>query len=208
MQSTLFWLVRHAIVAEASRAVLYGRMDVDLCADSLGRQAPAYRALAARLPPHAAWVVTPLSRTQRTARAIQQAGYPETPLTIEPGLTEQDLGAWQGLTHAELPPRLADPAHPFWPVGANEIPPGGESMRQVVTRVGDTIERLAEAHQGGNVVCISHGGAIRAAVAHALGVDGRAALHLSIHNLGLTILERFSTGWRVVTVNEGADLTF
>jgi len=208
MDSTQFWLVRHAIVAEGSRAVLYGRMDVEICPDSLKRQSPIYRALAARLPRNASWVVTPLSRTRLTARAIQRAGYPETPLTIEPGLTEQDLGTWQGLAHAELPARLADAAHPFWPVGANEIPPDGESFAQVVTRVGATIERLAETHKGGNLVCISHGGAIRAAVAHALGVDGKAALHLSVHNLGLTILERFSTGWRVVTVNEGADLTF
>jgi broad specificity phosphatase PhoE len=205
MQHTRLWLIRHAIVSAESRKILYGRMDVGICPQSRALQAGAYRALAARLPRDAAWVVTPLSRTRQTALAIEQAGYRLPALRIEPGLIEQDLGAWQGLTHEELPARLADPAHPFWPLGAGETPPAGESMDAVLDRVGATIEHLAETHRGGDVVCISHGGAIRAAVAHALGVDGRAALHFSVQNLGLTVLDRFSSGWRVVTVNEAWD---
>jgi len=206
MACTRFWLLRHAIVDEASRAVLYGRMDVDISAENLAAQAPIYRALAARLPHPARWIITPLRRTRRTAEAIHKAGYPACELAVEHGLTEQDLGAWQGLPHADLPARLADPAHPFWPLGAAEIPPGGESMEHVIHRVGATLERLAEAYAGQDIVCISHGGAIRAAVAHALGVGARAALHLSIQNLSLSILERFDAGWRVVTVNEGAEV--
>lgn len=208
MDCTRFWLVRHAVVSAAARSLLYGRKDVEICADALLAQAPAYRALAARLPQHAQWVVSPLGRTQQTADAIFRAGYGVRNFSVEPGLTEQDLGDWQGLKHADLPARLADPAHPFWPLGAGETPPGGESMQHVVHRVGTTIEFLAESHPRDDLVCISHGGAIRAAIAHALGVDGRAALHFSIHNLSLTILERFSTGWRVMVVNEGAEIPF
>jgi broad specificity phosphatase PhoE len=201
-----FWLIRHAIVDEVSRAVLYGRMDVTLAQDSLRAQAATHRALAARLPRPATWLVTPLRRTRDTAEVIHAAGYPATELAVEPGLTEQDLGLWQGLRHADLPARLTDPAHPFWPLGPAETPPGGESMPDVIARVGTTMERLAIEHAGGNVVCVSHGGAIRAAVAHALGADARAALHLSVQNLSLTVLERFEAGWRVVVVNEGAEI--
>ena len=206
MDCTRFWLIRHAIVDEASRAVLYGRMDVPLSAEGLAAQAATHRALAARLPRPAVWYVTPLQRTRRTAEVIHQAGYPPQQLSVEPGLTEQDLGGWQGLRHADLPARLTDPAHPFWPLGAGETPPGGESMADVLDRVGATLERLAEDHEDQDVVCVSHGGAIRAAVAHALGVGAHAALHLSIQNLSLTVLERFTAGWRVVLVNEGAEI--
>ena len=104
---TRFWLVRHAIVEPAARAFLYGRMDVSICDITLADQAAAYRAIATRLPRDAAWLVTPLSRTARTADAIQSAGYPAVQPTIEPGLIEQDLGAWQGLPHADLPARAA-----------------------------------------------------------------------------------------------------
>jgi alpha-ribazole phosphatase len=201
---TRFWLLRHAIVEPTARAVLYGRMDVGLCKPSLQEQAPAYRAIARRLPRDAVWVVTPLSRTARTADAIQQAGYPATEAKIEPGLIEQDLGDWQGLPHADLPARLSEPAHAFWPLGATETPPGGESMDHVVARVGVTLENLAVAHAGQDVVAISHGGAIRAALAHATGTDARATLHFAIQNLSLTVIERFPEGWRVVCVNECA----
>ena len=49
---------------------------------------------------------------------------------------------------------------------------------------------------------VSHGGAIRAAVAHALGVGAETALRLSVQNLSVTILERHPLLWRAVAVNE------
>ena len=170
MTLTRFWMIRHALVEENARAVLYGTMDVPLCETSLLAEAPMYEALARRLPRGALWHATPLSRTQRTARAIFAAGYPEAPLAIEPALIEQALGEWQGLPHAELPPRLTLPAHAFWPLGGAERPPGGESMAEVIARVGARMDALAAAHPGADLVIVSHGGAIRAAVAHALGI--------------------------------------
>lgn len=199
---TRFWLIRHALVSENERAFLYGIQDVSLCPDTLVAQRPQYEALARRLPRPAVWGCTPLSRTRRTAQAIFAAGYPEQDLTVIPGLIEQNLGDYQGLPHAELPARLASPAHPFWPLAAAERPPGGESMDDVVIRVGRTMEELARAYDGSDVVIVSHGGAIRGTVAHAMQVDAERALHISIHNISLTRLERTVDGWRVVSVNE------
>ena len=199
---TRFWLIRHALVEENARARLYGQNDVPLCPESLISQVATDYALSARLPRDAAWVVTPLSRTRLTAEAIwRQAGIaPE--VAVEPGLMEQHLGEWQGLRHAELPARLTAPSHPFWPIGADEQPPGGESMPQVIARVGATMERLADVHRGRDVVVVSHGGAIRAAVAHALDLTAEQSLRLAIQNLSLTLLERFPTAWRIVGVDE------
>ncbi len=198
---TRFWLIRHALVEENARARLYGTHDVPLCPESLIAQVPMYQALAARLPAEAEWIATPLSRTQHTLRAIA-AWRDVPPPAIEPGLIEQDLGDWQGLTHAELPPLLAQPAHPFWPLAADEHPPGGESFADVCARVAATMDRLAERHAGREIIVVSHGGAIRAAVAHTLGLTASQALLLSVQNLSVTILERHSAAWRVVSVNE------
>jgi alpha-ribazole phosphatase len=170
MTETRFWLIRHALVDENSRAILYG--------------------------------VTPLSRTRRTAQAIFNAGYPAEDLGVEPDLIEQSLGDWQGLPHADLPAKLAAPQHPFWPLAGDEKPPGGESMVEVIVRTGAALERIARDHAGEDVVVVSHGGTIRAAVAYALDVHPDNALHLSIHNLSLTGLERHPEGWRVTRVNE------
>lgn len=202
MSETRFWLIRHAIVEENARTIIYGTMDVELCPHSLAAQQPMYAALARRLPRPAVWLASPLSRTQRTAAAIFRAGYPEQALIIEPGLIELAFGAWQGLVHAALPERLTLPAHAFWPLGGEERPPGGESMADGIKRLGAVMERLAESHAGQDVVAVSHGGAIRAAVAHALGIGADNALHLSIENISLTRLDRTPRGWRVACVNE------
>jgi alpha-ribazole phosphatase len=154
--ATSFWLIRHALVAENARAVLYGVMDVPLCEPTLLEQGPMYRSLAARLPQEADWIVTPLSRTRRTAEIIFRHGYPARALSVEPDLTEQSLGEWQGLPHAALPARLAYPKHAFWPLSGAEKPPGGESMQEVIQRVGAAMERLAVVHQGRDVVIVSH----------------------------------------------------
>ena len=200
---TRFWLIRHALVSENERARLYGIQDVSLCPDTLLAQAPQYRALADRLPRPAVWGCTPLSRTRRTAEAIFAAGYPVQELHVVPGLIEQNLGEFQGLVHADLPARLSTPAHPFWPLSASERPPGGESMEEVVARVGAAMDALAREHAGLDVVIVSHGGAIRAAVAHAAGIGAQAALHFSVHNISLTRLDCVpGHGWRVACVNE------
>jgi len=199
---TGFWLIRHALVDENARAYLYGVMDVPLCEPTLLEQAPMYRSLATRLPRPADWLVTPLSRTRRTAETIFAHGYPAAPLEVEPDLIEQSLGEWQGLPHHELPAKLVHPAHAFWPLAGHEKPPGGESMAEVITRVGAAMERLADTHAGREVVIVSHGGAIRGTIAHALQIGPDNALHMSVQNLSLTRLERTPGGWRVVCVNE------
>ena len=199
---TSFWLIRHALVDENARAFLYGVMDVPLCETTLLAQAPMYRSLAKRLPRPADWLVTPLSRTRRTAETIFAHGYPQAELGVEPDLIEQSLGEWQGLPHAELPAKLLHKAHAFWPLAGTEKPPGGESMGEVIARVGAAMERLAETHAGRDVVIVSHGGAICGAIAHALRIGPDSALHMSVQNLSLTRLQRSKSGWQVQCVNE------
>ncbi|WP_034961423.1 histidine phosphatase family protein, partial [Komagataeibacter kakiaceti] len=69
-------------------------------------------------------------------------------------------------------------------------------------RVGACLDRLAGEHAGRDMVVVSHGGAIRAALAHALRIHAETALHFSIQNLALSVIERLPEGWRIVTVNE------
>lgn len=199
---TRFFLIRHALVEAPARAMLYGSLDVALCQEALRDDAALYRWLAHRLPRPARWVVSSLSRTRLTARAIFAAGYPDQPLAEEHDLREQELGEWQGLRHEALVERLRHPPHPFWPHAAEEEPPGGESFARVQARVGPVLERLAREHAGHDIVIVAHGGSIRAALAHAMGITAHQALVFSIRNLGLTRLERHGEDWRVAAVNE------
>ena len=65
---TSFWLIRHALVDENARAMLYGVMDVPLCETTLLAQGPMYQSLAKRLPRPATWVVTPLGFLRSTSK--------------------------------------------------------------------------------------------------------------------------------------------
>lgn len=199
---TRFWLIRHAIVEASARMRIYGAMDVELCTEHLALQVPYYTALGRRLPAGANWVVSPLKRAQDTARAIFDAGYGARNLTIEPRFTEQSMGEWHNLPHEELPLKLRQTAHDFWSLSASEQPPGGESMLDVCARVGHSLDEMADRHAGQDTVVVSHGGAIRAALSHALNVHPDTGLRFSIQNLSLSIIERINGVWRVVTVNE------
>ncbi len=180
---------------------LYGTQDVAICDVTMAADLHRYKALARRLPKPARWIVTPLSRTQLTAEAIFDAGYPEQNWEIEPGFIEQNFGEWQGVPMQNFAARVGASTHPFWPIAAAERPPGGESFTQMISRVGAAMERLAD-EQNDNVVVISHGGAIRAACAHALKLDPHQALSLAVDNISLTRLEFNGADWRLVSLNE------
>jgi alpha-ribazole phosphatase len=202
VQITRLFLVRHALVEPSARAVVYGSMDVALCEFALRQEAASYRWLAARLPEGARWVVTPLSRTHATAAAIFAAGYAPTSLEVEPDLAEQHLGEWQGLSHERFAERIRHPAHPFWPHGGEEKPPGGESFAEVVERVAAVLDRLVVESSERDIVIVAHGGSIRAAIAQAMQLTPHQALIFSVKNLSLTRLERHDAVWRVAAVNE------
>lgn len=202
MTTTRLFLVRHALVEPSARLTMYGTMDVGLCELALRQEAAAYRWLAARLPAPARWFVTPLSRTRATAAAIFAAGYPEAPLETREALIEQRLGEWEGLPHETFFQQLSQKPHPFWSISVEERPPAGESFADVIARVGPALDEIVYENQGTDVVIVAHGGSIRAALAHAMGVHGEAVLTFSIKNLGLTRIEKVGPDWRVAAVNE------
>ena len=201
-----FWLIRHALVHRDSMAFLYGTDDVPVCSQTMAAQCSAYSALAARLPRPARVVCTPLSRTQLTADALVRAGYPDHDRLIDPAFIEQDFGDWQGVPISQFEERGHDERHPFWPIHAAETPPGGESFSHLINRVGAGLEALLESATSNDTIIVSHGGAIRAACAHALRLTPHQALCLQIDNISLTRVEYEHGFWRVMSVNEHSSM--
>ncbi len=197
-----FWLIRHALVDASALTYLYGCDDVPICDATMAAQASRYAALAACLPRPARLVCTPLSRTQHTAAALIRAGYPaQTPL-IDAAFIEQDFGEYQGMPISGFDKRGAAERHPFWPIHAAETPPGGESFETMISRVGAGLDGLLGSATGRDTIIVSHGGAIRAACAHALGLTAHQALCLQIDNISLTRLDHHEHGWRILSINE------
>lgn len=204
---TRWWWVRHAPVT-ANRGCCYGQTDFP-CEVADGA---AFTALAAQLPRDAIWIASPLKRTHMTAAALVAAGadgpdpIPGPDIDIEPDLIEQHFGDWQGVSYSELHARRGDEWHRFWLAPADETPPGGESFALLSRRVQIAIARLNERYRGRDIVAISHGGVIRAALSKALALAPENALAFAVDNLSLTRIEHFpepggAHGWRVAAVN-------
>ncbi|GGF02489.1 phosphoglycerate kinase [Aliidongia dinghuensis] len=209
-RTTRWWWVRHAPVV-VNNGCCYGQTDHPCNTDD----PPAYRRLAQILPREAVWVTSNLRRTHETAAAIVAAGlpgpatFPGPDVTVETDLAEQHFGEWQGRTYASLAAERAEEYHRFWLAPATERPAGGESFVDLMTRVTSTIHRLNERFAGRDIIAVTHGGTIRAALALALDLPPEAALAFAIDNISVTRLDHFPEGagglghgWRVNSVNQ------
>jgi alpha-ribazole phosphatase len=194
---TRWWWIRHAPVPDSVR--IYGQSDVDCDCSS----EEVFAALANELPRDAVWLTSNLNRTRQTAAAILSAmGLAAEPVAIAE-FAEQHLGDWQGQVRADFFASRDRSRYPFWFGPADERPPGGESFAELCARVAPAIERLNGEYAGRNIIAVAHGGSIRAALGHSLGLDPDAALAFVIDNCSISRIDRIETSSfsRVVTVN-------
>ena len=77
-------------------------------------------------------------------------------------LRELDVGAWAGLTRAEIASREAAELERFERGVPDARPGGGESRRELRWRVRTAAAAIAAAHPGERVALVTHLGAVRA----------------------------------------------
>ena len=183
---TTRWLwVRHApVTANAGR--MYGASDPPC---DLG-DGESFAALARHLPAGAVWVTSHLRRARDTAATIRAAGLGGDSPIVEPAFGEQNFGRWQGTPYDRVEEIPDKPSHRFWFTAPEHRPPDGESFLELTARVVSAIERLTADHAGRDVVAVAHGGPIRAAIAHALGLGAEGAFAFVTDNLSVTRLDR------------------
>jgi broad specificity phosphatase PhoE len=121
-----------------------------------------------RLPPPAdAWLrlSSPLQRARRTAELLQ----PPAPVIVDSALREMSFGIWEGRSVAELRATVGSAFIEAERHGLDFQPPGGESPRTAMTRIGRWAAGIAAG--GRPVVAVSHKATIRALLALATGWD-------------------------------------
>jgi len=162
MSAVSFALLRHAPTAWNASGRLQGLTDTSLSAEG---ETAARRW---RLPaPADGWkrMSSPLQRARRTAELLQ----PSTAVSIDSALREMSFGVWEGHTIAELRTGIGEAFLTAERKGLDFQPPGGESPRHVMERIGGWADRIAAT--GESVVAVSHKAAIRALLALATGWD-------------------------------------
>jgi broad specificity phosphatase PhoE len=109
------------------------------------------RALAEELrgTPFDAVYASDLRRARETAEIV--AAPHGVPVVVDPELREIDIGAWSGLTRAEIDERFP-----------NGERPDGETREQHFARVRAAVLRIARANAGRRVLVVTHGGTVRA----------------------------------------------
>lgn len=110
-------------------------------------------------------VSSDLQRAQQTAEVIA-SGLALSGVEAFRGLRERDVGAWQGLTRAEIEAKWTD----AFTGGGQVDPPRAEPVTTLVGRALATIHRIAERHPSAAVVAVTHGGLVRNLERH-LGID-------------------------------------
>ena len=176
MSGVPFAMLRHASTDWNAQRRLQGLTDTCLNAEG---EAEARRW---RLPsPADGWprMCSPLQRARRTAELLE----PAAPVTIDSALREMSFGTWEGRTIAELRATVGEAFIAAENKGLDFQPPGGESPRATMARLGRWTAAVAQA--GRPVVAVSHKAAIRALLALATGWDmmGRPPHKLDWHCL-------------------------
>jgi broad specificity phosphatase PhoE len=159
MSSVPFAILRHAPTEWNASHRLQGLTDTCLSPEG---EAAARRW---RLPPPAdRWrrMSSPLQRARRTAELLQ----PSTPVDVDVALREMSFGVWEGHTVQELRATGGEAFAAAEAAGLDFQPPGGESPRMAMARLGRWASTLNEP-----VVAVSHKAAIRALLALATGWD-------------------------------------
>jgi len=196
--------VRHAPVINGD-GMIYGSSDIACDVSNTNH----FAALAEALPEDAVWITSHLSRTQKTAQAIKDAGLNFPAPIIVPDLGEQNFGDWQGMSWDAMMEADPETYKVYWADPTRNRPPGGESFADLIARTGVVIDRLGEEHKGRDIVAVVHGGTIRAAMAVALKLEPEQGMAIRVDTLSTTILENVEDGllkgkggvWRVVGVN-------
>lgn len=193
MSAVPFALLRHAPTEWNAAGRLQGLTDTYLSPEG---EAVARRW---RLPaPADGWkrMSSPLQRARRTAELLQ----PSAAVTVDSALREMSFGVWEGRTLAELRAAGGAAFAAAEAAGLDFQPPGGESPRTIMARIGVWAGSIARA--GEPVVAVSHKAAIRALLALATGwnmlgrpphkLDWRSVHFFVAHDDGRVAVERLN----------------
>lgn len=196
------YLIRHGQTLWNKELRYNGSTDTALTA--LGERQAA--ALGARLrTTHLAAIVT--SDRQRAIRtAINIVEGRDIELTSDPLWREVDFGQAEGMRWAEVVERFPTSARAWAENHPAARMPGGESLLDVEQRVVEALRRLIGLIPQGNVAIVAHGGPLRVALCHLVGLPVQDHWHFNLHPATLSEVAVYPSGAVLNLLNDACHL--
>ena len=164
---TVLILVRHGETSANIDSVWHGSIDTPLSERGERQAARVAQYLGEAFPDASGLYASDLQRARLTADAIGEVL--GLPTRLEEDLREYHLGSWEGKPYSEL-----YRVHKLWhhiKTDPDFAPHGGESPRQVASRLTAALRKIAADHPGERVVVVTHGGALSMAMGAILDGD-------------------------------------
>ena len=193
-------LVRHAVTAHTG-PLLSGRMPGIALSDKGVEQAEATARRLANVPIDAIYA-SPIERTTQTAQAIAQ----HHDLDVIPldGVIEAEYGDWTGGKISDL--AKTDEWKVVQVAPSRARFPGGESIREMQSRMVGALDALVAAHPHETIVVVSHADPIKSAIAHYAGMHLDLFQRVHVSPASVTVLEFHSFGVLLVKCNDTGGL--
>jgi len=131
-----------------------------------------------------------LKRTSQTAKLA--LGDRNLVLNETPELREYHKGIFEGMTLGEIQAQYPAEYPKYLEKDLSYAPKGGETTRDVSTRMASIIGEIKAKHLDETVLVVSHGGVLRAAMVFLLGMRLESNWSFVFGNCGLTIVETFA----------------
>lgn len=173
--ATLVTVLRHGAVAGRPH-VYRGALDEAMSPLGFSQVRRAAGRLAA--PPFDRVASSPYRRCLDFARAY--AGETGAPLEVIESFREMAFGVWEGMTPDEAASFDPD-AHALFRASAGSVaPPGGETVMQLQTRVGEGWDAWLRDAGSGHRLLVTHAGVMRALLLQLLGMPHTHAYRIAL----------------------------
>ena len=192
----LIFLLRHGAIDNPPPRRFLGRTDLPLNADGVRQARDLGRWLGAI--PFRRVCASPLSRAVETAALV--SGRPAAAIERVETLVEIDLGAWEGLSLAEVQVRFPGEYEQRGQDLAAYRTPGGESFSEVADRACPALADLAR-DMPGPLLVVAHMGVNRAVLSRLLGRPLALLLDLPQAYAAVNVLCAGPQGLEVAAVN-------
>lgn len=199
---TTIYLVRHGETEWNAGGRFQGQLDIPL--NEAGRKQAALVSAALANVPFAAIYTSDLARAAETAAIV--AAPHAMPPKPDVRLREAHFGEWEGLTTPEIAERWPDLLETWRADTLNTVPPGGEAIAAVGTRVVAFTWDVLAAHPDDTIAIVGHGGALRGIIALALGADLAIFRRLRMDNCSISIITHRHDHFTLTRMNDTCHL--